>query len=157
MSRSVLMTGAPRVSGWWELWSTWTCAQSDRGLRLSWYPMLAHADGEVSYQTGRIPGLIWVLGGCAFGIFMLRLKCLAMFFQSFSISYSMIKGKGTQKYKCVLSASIRKTAHFDANCMEIGFLLLKLLRFYVFKMATNGGRHFEINSKLKNYQTQFIS
>ena len=26
-------------------------------------------------------------------------------------------------------------------------LLLKLLRFYVFKMAANGGRHFEINIK----------
>ena len=33
--------------------------------------------------------------------------------------------------------------------MEIGFLLLKLLRFYVFKMAANGGRHFEVNIKLK--------
>ena len=61
-----------------------------------------------------------------------------------------VKGKGTQKYKCLLSESIGKTAHFDANCMEIGFLLLKLLRFYVFKMAANGGRHFEINFKLKN-------
>ena len=41
--------------------------------------------------------------------------------------------------------------------MEIGFLLLKLLRFYVFKMAANGGRHFEINIKVKSYQTQFIT
>ena len=56
-----------------------------------------------------------------------------------------------------MSESIRKTAQFDANYMEIGFLLLKLLRFYDFKMVANGGRHFEINMKLKNYQTQFIS
>ena len=48
-------------------------------------------------------------------------------------------------------------AHFDANCIEIGFLLLKLLRFYVFKMVANGGRHFEINNKLKNYQAKFSS
>ena len=34
---------------------------------------------------------------------------------------------------------------FDANCMEIGFLLLKILRFYVFKVAANEGRNFEIN------------
>ena len=67
------------------------------------------------------------------------------------------KGKGTQKYKCLLSGSFRKTIHFDANCMEIRFLLLKLFRFYVFKMAANGGRHFEINIKLKNCKTQFIS
>ena len=55
------------------------------------------------------------------------------------------KGKGSQKYKWVLSKSFWKTAHFDANCMEIGFLLLKILPFYVFKMAANEGRHFEIN------------
>ena len=54
-----------------------------------------------------------------------------------------------KEYKCLLSESIRKTALFDANCMKIGFLLLKLLRFYDFKMAANGGRHFEINIKLK--------
>ena len=56
-----------------------------------------------------------------------------------------------------LTESIRKTAHFDENCMKIGFLLLKLVWRYVFKMAANGGRYFEINIKLKNYQTQFIS
>ena len=33
---------------------------------------------------------------------------------------------------------------------------LKLLRFYVFKMAANGGHYFEINIKQKNCQTQFI-
>ena len=33
--------------------------------------------------------------------------------------------------------------------MEIGYLLLKILRFYVFKMAVNGGCHFEIKLKLK--------
>ena len=70
------------------------------------------------------------------------------------ITVDFFKGKGTQKYKCLLSESMRKTAHFDANCMEIGFLLLKLLRVYVFKMAANGGRHFEINIKRKYYQTQ---
>ena len=41
--------------------------------------------------------------------------------------------------------------------MEIGYLLLKILRFHVFKMAANGGRHFEINMKVHNYETQFIS
>ena len=46
-----------------------------------------------------------------------------------------------------LSKSIWKTAHSDANCMIIGFLFFKILRFYVFKMAANGGRHFEINIK----------
>ena len=40
--------------------------------------------------------------------------------------------------------------------MEIGYLLLKILRFYVLKMAANGGRHFEINMKVENYETQFI-
>ena len=43
--------------------------------------------------------------------------------------------------------------HFGAKFMEIGYLLLKILRSYVFKMAVNGGRHFEINSKIKNYET----
>ena len=37
------------------------------------------------------------------------------------------KGKGTEKYKCLLTESIRKTAHFDENCMKIRFLLLKLV------------------------------
>ena len=41
--------------------------------------------------------------------------------------------------------------------MEIGYLLLKILRFYVFIMAVNGGRHFEINMTVQNYETQFIS
>ena len=41
--------------------------------------------------------------------------------------------------------------------MEIGHLLLKILRFYVLKMAANGGRHFEINMKVENYETLFIS
>ena len=41
--------------------------------------------------------------------------------------------------------------------MGIGFLFLKILRFYVFKMAANGGRHFEINILTENYRTQFIS
>ena len=55
------------------------------------------------------------------------------------------KGKETQKYKW--SKTVRKTAHFDANGMKIRFLFFKLLRFYVFKMAANGGHHFEINIK----------
>ena len=33
--------------------------------------------------------------------------------------------------------------------MKIGFLLLKMLQFYVLKMAAIGGRHFEINSETK--------
>ena len=33
--------------------------------------------------------------------------------------------------------------------MKIGFLVLKILQFYVFKMATNGGRHFEMPLKMK--------
>ena len=30
--------------------------------------------------------------------------------------------------------------------MKIGFLSFKILRFYIFKMAANGGRHFEIKT-----------
>ena len=52
------------------------------------------------------------------------------------------KGKGTQKYKWILSKSILKTAHFNANCMKIGFLVFEILQFY-------GGRHFEMPFKLK--------
>ena len=33
---------------------------------------------------------------------------------------------------------------------------LKIMRFYVFKMTANGGCHFEINIKLKNYQTKLF-
>ena len=44
----------------------------------------------------------------------------------------------------MLFERIWKTEHFDANFIEIGYLLLKILRFYVFKMAANGGCHFEI-------------
>ena len=67
------------------------------------------------------------------------------------------KGKGSHKYTWILFKSICKTGHFEANCMGIWYLLLKILRFYVFKMAANGGRHFEINMKVKNYETQYIS
>ena len=49
-----------------------------------------------------------------------------------------------------------KTVRFDANCMEIGFLLLKMLQFCVFKMAANGGCHFEINIKTENYPTHLF-
>ena len=55
-------------------------------------------------------------------------------------------------YKCIW-----KTAHFGANCVEIGYLLLKIMQFYVLKMAANGGHHFEINIKTEIYKTQFIS
>ena len=65
------------------------------------------------------------------------------------LSRVLFKGKGTQKYKRILSESIWKTAQFDANCMKIGFLVFQILQFYVFKMATNGGRHFEMPLKLK--------
>ena len=58
-------------------------------------------------------------------------------FQNIKTDGNEFKGKGTQKYKWILSKSIWKTAHFDANCMKIGFLLFKILRFYVFKMAAN--------------------
>ena len=68
-----------------------------------------------------------------------------------------LKGKRIQKYNWILSKSIWKTAHFDANFMKIGFLLLKILQFYIFKMAANGGRHFEINTNTENYKSQFIS
>ena len=34
---------------------------------------------------------------------------------------------------------------------------MKILQFYVFKMAANEGRHFEINIKTENYKTQSIS
>ena len=49
-----------------------------------------------------------------------------------------------------------KKTHLDANCMEIGFLLLKILQFYVFKMAAGGGCHFDININIKNYKSNFI-
>ena len=41
--------------------------------------------------------------------------------------------------------------------MKIGFSLLKILQFYIIKMAASGGRHFEINIKTENYKSQFIS
>ena len=39
--------------------------------------------------------------------------------------------------------------------MEIGYLLLKTLGFYVFKMAAHEGHHFEINMKIQNYEAHF--
>ena len=56
-----------------------------------------------------------------------------------------------------MSKSFWKTVHFGANCVEIGYLLLKIMQFYVFKIVANGGRHFKINIKTENYKTQFIS
>ena len=41
--------------------------------------------------------------------------------------------------------------------MKIGFLFLKILQFYIFKMAANGGRHFGINIKTEKNKFQFIS
>ena len=40
--------------------------------------------------------------------------------------------------------------------MQIGFLILTKLRFSFYKMAANGGRHFEINTCAENYKTQLI-
>ena len=57
------------------------------------------------------------------------------------------KGKRTQKYKWISSKGIWKTAHFDANCMKIGFLVFKILQFY-------GGRHFEMPFKVKGNKAQ---
>ena len=42
-----------------------------------------------------------------------------------------------------------KTEHFDANFIEIGYLLLKIVRFYVFKMAANGGCILKLSLKFK--------
>ena len=74
-----------------------------------------------------------------------------------NFDFDIVIGKGSQKYKWILSKSIWKTEHFDANCMKIGFLRLKILWFFVFKMAANGSHHFEINIKIENYETQIIS
>ena len=73
-----------------------------------------------------------------------------------SICLQGIKGKGSQKYKWILSKSIWKTAYFDANCIQIGFLLVKISHFYVFIMAASGGRHFEIGIKFENFKTHFF-
>ena len=67
----------------------------------------------------------------------------------------LVKGKGAQKYQWVLFNSIWKTAHFDANYMKIGSFNTTL-RFYVFKMAANGGRHFEIKIKTEKCSTHII-
>ena len=56
-----------------------------------------------------------------------------------------------------MSKSIWKSAHFCANSVEIGYLLLKIMQFYVFTKAANGGCQFEINIKTENNKTQFIS
>ena len=44
--------------------------------------------------------------------------------------------------------SVSKNAQFDANCIKFGFLVLRIFRFYVFKMAAN----FETNTSDENYQ-----
>ena len=65
----------------------------------------------------------------------------------------MRTGKGTQNLN-ELCLNVFGKLHI---LVEIGYLLLKIMQFYVFKMAANGGRHFEINIKTENYKTQFIS
>ena len=60
----------------------------------------------------------------------------------------VLKGKVSQNYNWIMSERIWKTEQFDANFIEIGYLLLKLLRLYVFKMAAIGGCHFEIIIKI---------
>ena len=45
-------------------------------------------------------------------------------FRLASIDIYEIKGKGSQKYTWILFKSICITEHFEANCMEIGYLLL---------------------------------
>ena len=60
---------------------------------------------------------------------ILGVQCMALSFPK----HFNFKGKGTQKYKWILSKCIWSTAHFDANCMEIEHLLLKIVRFYVLK------------------------
>ena len=60
---------------------------------------------------------------------------------------SHLKGKEHKNTNDLCLKGIWKTAHFDANCVEIGYLLSKIKQFYVFKMAASGGRHFEINIK----------
>ena len=57
----------------------------------------------------------------------------------------------------MLSKNIQKYAQFDANCIEIGFLLLKILQSYIFKMVANGGRHIEKNIKAENCKSHLNS
>ena len=61
--------------------------------------------------------------------------------------FTIIKGKGSQKYTRIMLKSICKTEHFEANCLEIGYLLLKILRFFE-DIA---------NMEVQYYKTQFIS
>ena len=41
----------------------------------------------------------------------------------------LLKGKGSQKYTWIVFKSICKTEHFDANCIEIGYLLWRYCDF----------------------------
>ena len=66
-----------------------------------------------------------------------------------------LKEKDHKNTNVFCRKSAWKTAHFDANCMAIRFLLLKILGCYVFKMAANEGCHFEINILTEDYRTQF--
>ena len=60
---------------------------------------------------------------------------------------SELKGKKhNKKNKCIW-----KTAQFDASCIKIGFLVLKIPWFYVFEMEA------AILNKREKYKTQFIS
>ena len=147
-----------------RLRSAWASAPTDQSsLCIQWVakdPWFLHADSKDFDQTGWISRLIWVFAGrtCHFvGFVMLQLMylkhCLGILLLIVPCVMGILplKGKGTQKYKWILSKSIWKTAHFDANCMKIGFLFFKILRFYVFKMPANRGRHFEIKIKTENY------
>ena len=71
-------------------------------------------------------------------------------------SFVLLKGKEHKNINdFLLNVFAGKTAHFNTNCMKIGFLFVKILRFYVFKMAANDGRHFEINIKTENQVIKF--
>ena len=48
-------------------------------------------------------------------------------------------------------ASVFGKTILTANYMGIYFLLLNILRLYVFEMAVNGTRHFEINIQKESY------
>ena len=69
-------------------------AQSDQSLccALNWVakdPSFLHADSKDSVQTGQMPRLIWVFGGCTFhfvGFVIRRLTCVVLFEHSICIT-----------------------------------------------------------------------
>ena len=95
-----------------------------------------------------------MLGGrCGYGqqLTLSERKCASNYWQNLELDNAqtcgfvhaaigitnVLKEKGIQNYQWILSNSIWKTAHFDPNCMKIGFYFFKILRFYVFKMAAS--------------------